>query len=612
MNLKSIRGSIRGITALALTAGLASLPYIAAAQPVSTYQFSSTTGTYTPITGGTVINTSIPDSWQSNAITLTPGFNFCGTVYTTAFMTSNGLISLGGTTGPGTGQYNGIANNGSGSGINLCPFNSDMVASTATGVAPEMRYELVGDEHVFQWQDISRWATTATERFSFQARLNTVTGVIRYVYTVTAVGTATNYQPVIGIRTASTTGNWQSRKVTATETWATSLNAPTSASDLRFTSATPDPKQPANGQIYQYKPLPPIDMGVDSIIYPAAFCSNSTQPVSVRIRNYGTDDINTVTVHWQVDGVAKAPVTYSATVLNMMAAPGNMAIVSLGNVFFPDATAKTIKAWTAQPNNVADEDNSNDTLSAHVAASLQGIDFTITPGDTVICSDQNVTFDAGTYPLNPFYVWNTGALSQTVTVNQAGLYWVKVQNTLGCFDIDTVQVTYHPDPLVNSIAIIDNGSGSFTFNLIGAQYVTSYNWDFGDGSTTTGPGPKTHSYTTPGEYTVTVTLTNDCGQITTTRVVATGSTGINDLTALQKEIKVFPNPSKGLVTIANNSGIKMKAIALFNIMGQKVYSAAQQNAEKYTLDVSGFAAGIYNVIIDTDKGIISKKLDVKQ
>lgn len=611
MQLTSFTKSLKGLLALAFAAGFAAAPYQAAAQPVSTYQFSSTSGTYTPITGGTVINASIPDSWQSNAITLTPGFSFCGTVYTTAYMTSNGLMSLGGTAGPGTAQYNGIANGG-GSGINLCPFNADMVASAMTGVTPEMRYELVGDEHVFQWKDISRWATTTTERFSFQARLNSVTGVIRFVYFVDAVGTATNYQPVIGIRTAATPGDWQSRKVTATETWGTSLNATVNTDVLRFTSSTPDPKQPTSGLIYQYKPLPPIDMGVDSILYPAAFCSNSTQAVTARVRNYGTDNINTVAVHWSVDGVAQAPVTFTGTVQNAMAAPGNMALVPLGNVFFPDNTPKTIKAWTVQPNNVPDENNTNDTLTVQATASLTGIDFSITPGDTVICAGQNVTYDAGVHPLNPFYVWNTGALTQTITVDQEGLYWVKVQNTLGCFDMDTVQVVFHPDPLVNSIAIIDNGANSFTFNLIGAQYVANYNWDFGDGATTTGPGPKTHTYTTPGEYTVTVTLTNDCGQVTTTRLVATGATGIDDVTALQKEMKVYPNPAKDQVTIANNSGIKMKSVTVFNIMGQKVYSAAQPNAEKYTLNISGLRAGMYNIIIDTDKGVISKKLDVKQ
>lgn len=596
---------------MAFAAGMAMLPGRAAAQPASSYVFSSTSGTYTAITGGTVIGTGIPDSWQSTAITLTPGFTFCGTLYTTAFMTSNGVMSLGGTTGPGTGLYNGIANNGSGSGINICPFNADLVASSATGVTPEMRYQLVGDEHVFQWKDISRYGTTSSERFSFQVRLNSVTGIIRFVYTVTSVGTSTSYQPVVGIRTAATAGDWQSRKVTTTESWATSLNAATSSDVMRFTSATPDPKQPGNGLIYQYKPLPPNDMGVDSILFPAAFCSNSTQVITARVRNYGLNTVNPVAVHWSIDGVMQTPVSYNNIVLNAMSAPGNMALVPLGNVFFADNTGKTIKAWTYQPNNVPDEDNSNDTIKAVATPSLQGVDFAITPGDTIICSGQSVTYDAGTHPLNPFYVWSTGALSQTITVDQSGSYWVKVQNTLGCFDIDTVNVTFHPDPLVNSIAIIDNGANSFTFNLIGAQYANTYAWDFGDGTTTTGPGPKSHTYATAGEYTVTVTLTNDCGQVTTTRLVATGSTGVDDITALQKEMKVYPNPARGMVTVTNNSAIKMKAITVFNIMGQKVFGA-QPNTEKYMLDVSGFAAGIYNIVIDTDKGIVTKKLDVKQ
>ncbi len=172
-------------------------------------------------------------------------------------------------------------------------------------------------------------------------------------------------------------------------------------------------------------------------------------------------------------------------------------------------------------------------------------------------------------------------------------------------------VDVYPNPLVNSIAIVDNGGGSFTFNIIGAQNINTYAWDFGDGTTASGPGPKTHVYTTPGEYTTTVTLTNNCGSVVTTRlIVVGGGTGIDDLTALQKEMKVFPNPSNGLVTIANNSGIKMRSIAIFNIMGQKVYNATSLNAEKHQINTAEFAAGIYTVMIDTDKGKVSKKLEI--
>jgi hypothetical protein len=220
------------------------------------YSFTQTAGTYVPITGGTVIGTGIPDSYQSGAIVLTPAFTFCGVSHDTAYVTSNGLISFDGAAGPGTTQYNGIANGG-GSGRLLCPFNADLIGSSAAGAAPEIRYELVGNEHVFQWKDISRYPST-TDRFSFQARLNAITGVITYVYTVTSVGTATNRQPVVGIRTDNTAGNWQSRLVenNGASSWAASALAAATGNTLRFTSNATNPKQPVNGQTYIYTPPP--------------------------------------------------------------------------------------------------------------------------------------------------------------------------------------------------------------------------------------------------------------------------------------------------------------------------------------------------------------------
>jgi len=56
---------------------------------------------------------------------------------------------------------------------------------------------------------------------------------------------------------------------------------------------------------------------------------------------------------------------------------------------------------------------------------------------------------------------------------------------------------------------------SLTNAVIGA---TSYSWDFGDGMTSTDMNP-THTYTMDGSYTVTMTATNACGDITTTETV---------------------------------------------------------------------------------------------
>lgn len=384
----------------------------------------------------------------------------------------------------------------------------------------------------------------------------------------------------------------------------------------------PDPNSPpsANGTTstranIQFEFLvPPDNAGVDSIFVPEMpFCSG-VQTVMARIHNYGSNMVDNVNVNWSVGGVAQSAIAYS-TPIDMENTPaGPYAIVALGPVDFPYNSPKEIKAWTSMPNGNADTKPENDTTTTTITGELQGINnFSMTPtNDTAICIGSSITFDAGTHPKNPIYIWSNGVLTQTNTVTEAGIVTVKVQNTDGCTAYDTATVTTLPNPVANSIAIIDNGGGSFTFNIIGAQYIDNYVWDFGDSSPTeSGPGPKTHLYTQQGEYNATVTLSNECDEIVITRLIAVGSLlGIDDLNELQKDLKVFPNPGKETVTIAsNNSSIKMTNVEVYNLMGQKVYSS-EIKSEKHKLDVSAFSAGIYNVLINTNKGKVTKKLEV--
>jgi len=54
---------------------------------------------------------------------------------------------------------------------------------------------------------------------------------------------------------------------------------------------------------------------------------------------------------------------------------------------------------------------------------------------------------------------------------------------------------------------------------------TSYSWDFGDGNTNTTINPS-HTYSTPGTYTIALTATNACGSITTTQTVTVGNSPV--------------------------------------------------------------------------------------
>lgn len=182
------------------------------------YSFSVNNGTYIPITGGTLINSSTNgspslDSYASGALTI-PSFTFAGTSYTSMKVTSNGQIyfNLGTATAPSS-AYD-VLSASSGSNVLLAPFSSDM-NQISTGVS-EMRYETIGNEVIIQWSNFRRYAKN--EVFDFQVRLNTVTGEIKYVYNgAQPFDTSTDYQPRIGIKSSTTnylyltvplTGSW--------------------------------------------------------------------------------------------------------------------------------------------------------------------------------------------------------------------------------------------------------------------------------------------------------------------------------------------------------------------------------------------------------------------
>lgn len=59
--------------------------------------------------------------------------------------------------------------------------------------------------------------------------------------------------------------------------------------------------------------------------------------------------------------------------------------------------------------------------------------------DTLLTASQTLTLDAGSFVS---YQWNTGATTQTITVNTMGDYSVTVTDTNGCTGSDTISVTY--------------------------------------------------------------------------------------------------------------------------------------------------------------------------
>ncbi len=75
--------------------------------------------------------------------------------------------------------------------------------------------------------------------------------------------------------------------------------------------------------------------------------------------------------------------------------------------------------------------------------------------------------------------------------------------------------------------------------------------------------------------------------------------------SLQKEISLYPNPTKNIFTIKNNSNFSIKTIKIYSTLGKLVLQKDDTNT---SIDISHLPTGLYLVKIETDKGELVRKL----
>jgi len=273
---------------------------VAASGQVATgYVFSESVGTYTPITGGTVLASCSPCSTdqfdeQIYSITLPNAITYNGASVTSIGMSVNGYLIVGGTTGLGLAP---ISSSTTGVGC-IAAFAVDLTSSDNTGMAFEMRWEETGTEYVFQWSDVSRYLVI--DELSFQIRIHKTSGAINIVYEAPIlVANSTSRTPQVGLR-GNNNSDYNARRLTTTvpdssPSWG-GPNGTTAASsnthNVRFTSGAPA-ASPTSGLTFTW--TPPTD-AVD-------WC-NLQHPPNGNINEGGTFDVYGQA--WE-PGVTEAP-----------------------------------------------------------------------------------------------------------------------------------------------------------------------------------------------------------------------------------------------------------------------------------------------------------------
>lgn len=153
-------------------------------------------------------------------------------------------------------------------------------------------------------------------------------------------------------------------------------------------------------------------------------------------------------------------------------------------------------------------------------------DVSLTANPTPVCAGETVSFNETTTGGANYFQWDfgtgngfqwTAAGDQAHTYNTAGTYTVRytasIQGaTAGCADTASVVVTVLPSPTaaftVDETAACNELTVAFTNTSVNG---ITYNWDFGDGSTSVDADPPPHYYGTPGSYTISLRVANGQG-----------------------------------------------------------------------------------------------------
>ncbi len=204
-----------------------------------------------------------------------------------------------------------------------------------------------------------------------------------------------------------------------------------------------------------------------------------------------------------------------------------------------------------------------------------GVTITSTDGDFDVCEGTSTVLTAS---VASSYLWSTGSVSQSITVNEAGTYTVTVTNQFGCTASTSVDIIVRPVPDPSPEIIADGATtfcagDSVTLSLT-AEY-EGYQWS-------TGANSQSITVSTSGLYTVTVTNEFGC----------TGA-------ASGVVVTVNPNPNPVILSTGDTEFCDGGSVVLAT---SSVYAAYEWSTSATTQFITVTESGDYDVTVTNSFG----------
>lgn len=287
-------------------------------------------------------------------------------------------------------------------------------------------------------------------------------------------------------------------------------------------------------------------------------------------------------------GGATATLTATATETNGVLSWFDVATggtsLGTGTSFTTPAITTTTSYWVEEAITGCPE-----SARTEVIVTVTGTAPTVDAGsDVTICAGESVTLTAtGTGTIT----WDNGVTQGQAFIPTATTTYTVTIADGSCTNTDNVTVTVNQLP--TAVATVSN-STTITATPAGQ----SYQWI---NCTTNAPiaseTAATYLATENGSYAVIVT--NNSGCVDTSACVTINQVGIAE-NATENSISVYPNPTKGKVTISIAEN-QLATVVVYNALG-KVISTTNNVQNGTVLDITSSQAGIYLFKVTTDKG----------
>jgi PKD repeat protein len=165
-----------------------------------------------------------------------------------------------------------------------------------------------------------------------------------------------------------------------------------------------------------------------------------------------------------------------------------------------------------------------------------------------------------TFPATWLGMSTTNSIAITFD-NTPGVLSVSTDNSCGSSAPSTLNINVGVMPTAAFSFSLNGGTLSLTN---GSQNASMYSWNFGDGNTSTQIQPS-HTFTTPGSYTVTLIASNACGDsdTTTQQIEVLGLS-----TLFEQGVILYPNPNQGVFTLDGLKNFIDQPLEILDLRGR--------------------------------------------